>query len=193
MLPLTALAVMGSPGPATVSVTAVGAAFGLRRSYPYMFGVILGTSAVLCVVAIGIVSVLMSRPQLASLLHTASVVYILYLAFRIATMAPLAAREDSVNAPSPAGGFLLGIANPKAYIAIAAVFTGTTLRIAPPIVEASIKVAVLGLMIVVIHFGWLLAGASLSRLLRDPVSSRLVNLLLASTLVVTTLIGFVGR
>ena len=193
MLVLTALAVMGSPGPATISVMAVGAAFGLRRSYSYACGLILGTSAVLVVVAVGIVSMLMSLPQLAPLLLTASAVYILYLAFRIATMAPLSTQRDAVNAPSFAGGFLLGIANPKAYFAIAAVFTGTTLQIAPPIVAALIKIAALGFMIVVIHIGWLLAGASLSRLLRDPVTSRVVNLLLATALVVTTLIGLVGR
>lgn len=193
MLVLAALAVMGSPGPATISVTAVGAAFGLRRSYPYMFGLILGTSAVLIVVAVGIVSMLMSLPQLAPLLLTGSAVYMLYLAFRIATMAPLPTQSDAVKAPSFAGGFLLGIANPKAYIAIAAVFTGATLRIDPPIVAALIKIAVLGFMIVVIHIGWLIAGASLSRLLRDPVSSRAVNLLLAAALVITTLIGLVGQ
>jgi threonine/homoserine/homoserine lactone efflux protein len=193
MLALTALGVMGSPGPATISVTAVGAAFGLRPSLPYACGLILGTSAVLTVVAIGIVSMLMSSPQLAPLLLTASAVYILYLAYRIATTAPLSAQSDPAHAPSIAGGFLLGIANPKAYIAIAAVFAGTTLPMAPPIVAALIKVAVLGFMIVVIHIGWLVAGAFLSRLLRDPVSSRVVNLLLAAALVVTTFIGLVGR
>src|SRR4051812_41633491 len=40
---LTSLALMGSPGPSTVSVTAVGAAFGLRRSLAYVLGLILGT------------------------------------------------------------------------------------------------------------------------------------------------------
>jgi threonine/homoserine/homoserine lactone efflux protein len=180
MLALTALTVMGSPGPATIGVTAVGAAFGLRQSYSYTFGLILGTSAVLAIVAVGIVSMLMSLPQLAPLLLAASTIYILYLAFRIATMAPLSAQSDAPHAPSFAGGFLLGIANPKAYIAIAAVFTGTTLQIVPPIVAALIKTAVLGFMIVVIHIGWLLVGTSLSRRLRDPVSSRIFNLLLAA-------------
>jgi threonine/homoserine/homoserine lactone efflux protein len=144
-------------------------------------------------VAIGIVSMLMSSPQLAPLFLTASAVYILYLAYRIATMEPLSAQSHSAHAPSIAGGFLLGVANPKAYIAIAAVFAGTTLPMAPPIVAALIKVAVLGFMIVVIHMGWLVAGTFLSRLLRDPVSSRVVNLLLAAALVVTTFIGLVGR
>jgi threonine/homoserine/homoserine lactone efflux protein len=37
-LVLAAMVVMGSPGPATISVTAVGAAFGLRLSRGYTSG-----------------------------------------------------------------------------------------------------------------------------------------------------------
>jgi hypothetical protein len=33
---LMALAIMGTPGPATISLTAVGSSFGLRRSLPYL-------------------------------------------------------------------------------------------------------------------------------------------------------------
>jgi threonine/homoserine/homoserine lactone efflux protein len=41
-------------------------------------------------------------------------------------------------------------------------------------------------MIVVIHMCWLVAGASLSRLLREPTISRVVNVSLAAVLVITT-------
>ena len=44
---VASLVVMGSPGPSTVSVTAVGAAFGLGRSLGYLSGLIAGTVAVL--------------------------------------------------------------------------------------------------------------------------------------------------
>jgi threonine/homoserine/homoserine lactone efflux protein len=42
---LASAAVMGSPGPSTMSVTAVGAAFGLRRSLDYLWSLILATVA----------------------------------------------------------------------------------------------------------------------------------------------------
>jgi len=42
---LAALVVMGSPGPSTMSVTAVGAAFGFRRALAYLAGLVLGTTA----------------------------------------------------------------------------------------------------------------------------------------------------
>jgi len=174
-----------------MSVTAVGAAFGFRRSIAYMAGLILGTTAVLLAVAVGIVSMLMSVPRFAPVLVAASAAYIAYLAFRIATAPPLSVQDKAANAPSTAGGFLLGIANPKAYFAIAAVFANSTLAIQSRLVEAVLKTAVLTMMIVLIHVVWLAAGVSLSRLLRHPVSSRIVNLLFAAILIVTTVVAIV--
>lgn len=190
-LVLAAAALMGSPGPATISVTASGAAFGLRRSLPYCAGLVCGTLAVLLAVAAGVASLLFSLPQVAPVLVAASAAYILYLAFRIAAAPPLSAEGRHVAAPSFAGGLLLGVANPKAYIAIAAVYSGSTLPLAPAAAAAA-KTAVLGVMVVVIHVVWLIAGTSLSRLLRNPAGSRIVNLLFAATLVVATVMAFIG-
>ena len=183
-LVLAATVVMGSPGPATISVTAVGAAFGLRSSLRYTSGVALGTIAVLLVVAAGVVSVLVSVPGLASLLTIASAAYILYLAFKIATAPPLAERECTAARPTFPGGFMLAIANPKAYVAIGAVFAGASARGGALGLPASLLV--LALMIVAIHLVWLLAGTALARFLRDPLASRIINLAFAATLVLTT-------
>ena len=159
---LAAAVVMGSPGPSTMSVTAVGAAFGFRRALAYLAGLIAGTTAVLLAVAAGVVSMLLSVPRLAPVLVAVSAVYMAYLAL-IATAPPLARQDGEARAPSFAGGLLLAIADPKAYLAIAAVFAGTTLPVEPRLLEALFKSAVLTIMIVVIHLFWLLAGAALSR------------------------------
>jgi threonine/homoserine/homoserine lactone efflux protein len=185
---IASLVVMGSPGPATMSVTAVGAAFGLRRSLQYLAGIVLGTIAVLLAVAAGLVAALLSVPSLASVLVAGSAIYILWLAFRIATAPPLS-KAMTVTAPTFAGGFLLAVANPKAYVAIAAVFAGSTLAPGAPGLDAGLKIAVLSAMIVVIHIGWLLAGVAFSRVLYDPVSSRIANVLFAAALVVTTVVA----
>ena len=186
---LAALVVMGSPGPSTTSLTAVGAAFGWRRALPYGTGLVLGTIAVLVAVAAGVTSTLAALPGLAPLLLAASCGYILYLAVKIATAPPLSG-VGTARAPSPAGGFLLAAANPKAWLAIGAVYSGTSLGLAPG-AEAVLKIAALALMIVAIHAAWLVAGASLSRALSDPVLSRRLNLAFAAILVVSTAVAFV--
>jgi len=187
---LVSLVVMGSPGPSTMSVTAVGAAFGFRRSIGYLSGLVLGTIAVLLAVATGVVSILLSVPRLAPVLLAASAAYMLYLAFRIATAPPLSKHGDTITAPSFTAGFLLAVANPKAYVAIAAVFAGTALA-ADAMLDAVLKTVVLALMIVVIHVCWLLAGAVLSRVFYDPVSSRIANIVFGVSLVVMTVSALV--
>ncbi|MBI3199539.1 MAG: LysE family transporter [Rhodospirillales bacterium] len=176
---VASLVVMGSPGPSTISVTAVGAAFGFGRSLGYVAGLIAGTIAVLLAVATGVVAVLLAMPRLAPVLLAASAIYILYLAYRIATAPPLSRPDAAAAAPSFAGGMLLAVANPKAYVAIAAVFAGSAL-------DAAAKTAVLAVMIVLIHLVWLLAGAAFSRVFHDPRWSRRVNLAFAAALVATT-------
>ena len=183
---LASTVIMGSPGPSTISATAMGAAFGVRRSLQYVCGLIAGTIVVLLAVSVGVVALVVSVPHAAGALGVVSAVYILYLAFRIATAPPLESRSGDPQAPAFAGGFLLACANPKAYLAIAAVYAGATIFADDGALDAIVKTALLCAMIVIIHLVWLLAGASLSRVLRDPVSSRFVNVVLAAALVVTT-------
>jgi threonine/homoserine/homoserine lactone efflux protein len=195
--PLTALIlasviIMGSPGPSTISATAVGAAFGVRGSLNYVCGLIVGTMAVLLAVSLGAVAIVTSIPHGGRVLSGISAAYILFLAFKIAAAPPLGSESSPVAAPAFVGGFVLAIANPKAYLAIAAVFAGQTIIAADHGRDAVVKTALLSFMIVIIHMCWLFVGASLSRILRDPVSSRLINVSLAAALVIMTLVAFMG-
>jgi threonine/homoserine/homoserine lactone efflux protein len=180
---LTSLAIMGTPGPATISLTAAGSAYGMRRSLAYLAGIIAGTAAVLLAVATGITAALLALPAVRPALILAGAAYIVWLAYHIATAPPLAEGRAELSAPGLAGGALLGVANPKAWIAIAAVFASARLA-GGTAADAAAKVAVLTVMIVFINTAWLAAGSSLAPLLRDPGRARLVNRGLAAVLVV---------
>jgi threonine/homoserine/homoserine lactone efflux protein len=182
---VASLAVMGSPGPATISVAAVGSAYGVRRSLAYAIGIILGTVLVLAAVATGLTATLLAVPALRPVLIVISAAYILWLAYHIATAPPLAQQRETKDAPSLAGGTLLGVANPKAWVAIAAVFASARLADTAT-ADAAAKTVVLSVMIVVIMVSWLIAGAALAPMLRDPRRARIINVGLAAALVVTT-------
>jgi threonine/homoserine/homoserine lactone efflux protein len=185
-LVVTSAAIMGSPGPATISLTAAGSAYGVRRSSRYLVGVIAGTATVLVAVAAGITAALLAVPALRVVLIVVSVVYILWLAWHVATAPPLSDETNGAQAPTVAGGLLIGVANPKAWVAIAAVFASTRLA-AGATADAFAKLVVLTGMIVLICTVWLLVGASLSRSLRNPRTSRIVNVALAVALVAFTI------
>src|SRR4030081_1859306 len=101
---LISLAIMGSPGPATISLIAAGSVYGVRRSLPYLFGIIVGTTLVLVAVATGITAALLAVPVIASVLTWISVAYILWLAYHIATAPPLSKLTGASNAFSLMGG-----------------------------------------------------------------------------------------
>lgn len=180
---LSSLAVMGSPGPTTLSLVAAGSAYGARACLPYLAGIVAGTIVVLVAVAGGITAALLAVPALGSIVVAISAAYILWLAWHIATAPPLG--EAAAAVPSPAAGALLGVANPKAWVAIAAVFAGSTLA-STAVADAAAKIALLSAMIVLIHAGWLAAGIPLAPLLRDPARARVVNVALAAALVAAT-------
>ena len=186
-LMLASAVVMGSPGPSTMSAMAVCAAFGWRRSLAYVLGLIAGTMAILISVAAGVVAMLLSQPGLARALIYASAAYILYLAFRIAKAPPLIGQAPAVSAPSFVPGLVLGVANPKAWLSIAAVFAASTLVDGSKARDGLLKVAVLTVMIVAIHAVWVMAGASLARVLRNPRTSRVANITFAAILAATAI------
>jgi threonine/homoserine/homoserine lactone efflux protein len=184
-LVLMSLAIMGSPGPATISLVTAGSAYGVRRSLPYLAGIITGTIVVLVAVATGITAALLAIPPIGAGLAWISAAYILWLAYHIATAPPLAETTEASSAFSFAGGTILGVANPKGWIAIAAVFASAQLADAAA-TDATVKVAVLTGMIVVILSTWLLAGTSIAPLLRDARRARVVNVVLAAAVVGAT-------
>jgi hypothetical protein len=103
-LVLTSAAIMGTPGPAIISLTAAGTAFGIRRSLGYLAGIIAGTVAVLGAVATGVTAVLLGVPGMRPVLIGLSAIYILWLAYHLATATPQSAQTQVADAPSLAAG-----------------------------------------------------------------------------------------
>ena len=174
---------MGSPGPATISLAAAASAYGVRRSLAYLLGIVAGTVVVLLAVATGVTAALLAVPALRVVLLAVSAAYILRLAYRLATAPPLG--DAAAAAPSLAGGTVLAIANPKAWVAIAATFASSRLA-GSATTDAAAKTVVLTLMIGVIMSTWAVVGASFAPLLRAPRTARAVNVVLAVALVVAT-------
>jgi threonine/homoserine/homoserine lactone efflux protein len=181
---------MGTPGPATISLTAAGSTYGVRRSLGYLAGIVAGTWAVLAAVASGITAALLTVPAVRPALIVVGAVYIVWLAYHIATAPVLSERAAAVQAPAAAAGALLGVANPKAWVAIAAVFASARLS-SSAAADAAAKVAVLAALIVVINATWLAAGASLAPVLRDPRRARILNPALAAVLVAAAVLAVV--
>jgi threonine/homoserine/homoserine lactone efflux protein len=185
----SAAALMASPGPATLSVAATAAAYGFRRSLSYVVGINLGTILVLLAMALGASTLLYALPQIAVPVSIAASLYILYLAYRIATAPPLADRTND-RSPGVMPGLLLAMSNPKAYLAIGAVYSKAVLIPSSAVSDAVLKCVILSAAIIVIHAVWALAGSAFTTVLRDPQAARVVNLILAAALVLVVVADY---
>ena len=180
---LAGLALAGSPGPATLSLAATGAAFGARRGIGYMTGINLGMVAVMAITASGIVGLLLALPGATPVVIGLSGVYFAYLAFRIATAPPLTDAGEERRQPSFAGGIFLSLVNPKGYAAMAALFSSFVLIRDRLDLDAAAKIAVLEIVIVAVNVAWLVMGAAFTRLFRDPRRNRIINVTFAVLLI----------
>jgi threonine/homoserine/homoserine lactone efflux protein len=191
LLWLAALPLMGSPGPATMSLAAMGAAFGIRRSISYLSGIVMGTFAVLIMIATGVTGLILARPDLVVLITFIAATYILYLAYRIATAPVLAKDIERTKSPAFIGGFLLALANPKAFAAIGAVYSGNTVLKDSALFDAAAKTLALSVVIVCVNTAWLVFGSTFSTILTDARKARIANMAFAVMLVVSVVIAWV--
>jgi threonine/homoserine/homoserine lactone efflux protein len=86
LLALTLFAVVSTvtPGPNNLMLMSSGANFGFRRSMPHMTGVILGFAFMIVLVGMGLMTMFETWPISHIILKTLSVIYLIYLAYKIA-------------------------------------------------------------------------------------------------------------
>lgn len=87
-----------TPGPNNLMLMASGANFGFRRTMPHMLGIVGGVCLMAFLVGAGLMALFETVPALEMALGVLSVGYLLWLAFKIATAAPLG---DSAAAGRP--------------------------------------------------------------------------------------------
>ena len=186
---MAAVALAGSPGPATLSLAAAGAAFGARRVIGYLVGIGVGMVGVMAITASGVVGLLLAVPGATPIVTGAAALYFAWLAFRIATAPPLTDEAGQRRPPSLAGGLALSLINPKGYAAMAALFSSFVLVRDRLAVDAGLKIAILTVVITAVNVAWLLSGALLTRFFRDPRTNRIVNVCFAVLLLASVVLA----
>ena len=186
---LAALALVGSPGPNTLSLAAVGAAFGLRRGIGFMLGLNLGMFLVITIVGTGVAGLLFIVPGAGRTVIILAAIYFIYLAYLIATAPPISKDNSENQPPAWFAAVFISLANPKAYAAIAAMFSGFVLIANSSIGDAVTKGVILMSVIISVNVLWLLVGAVLAPFLQNPVTSRIINIIFALALVVSVTVA----
>jgi len=192
LLPATGFAVSMSatPGPNNAMAAASGANFGFRRTVPHIFGIAVGFAAMLLIVAFAAAEPLRNWSWLHETLRWVGAVYLLWLAWRIATTRPTGPKDTTAPRGRPLTflqAALFQWVNPKAWaIAAGGIVTYTTAGQA--FLIETVAFAVLFLVTCVIFVSlWTGVGTGAARLLRTPRALMAFNMTMAALLVASLL------
>ena len=185
ILPLFGFAVVGSitPGPNNFMLASSGLNFGFRRTVPHLLGVALGFPLMVLLVGLGLAELFTASPLLHLVLKWLGVLYLAYLAFRIATAPPVAAEGKAMAKPLR---FLEAVAfqwiNPKAWIlAVGAIATYSTMN-GRDFGEIAVMAAIFLVAGMPSAILWAGFGTLVRRWLSEPGHVRAFNLTMAAAL-----------
>ena len=182
---LYCIAMSGTPGPNNVMVMASGVNYGYRRSLPHIFGINVGFSLMLAVMALGLGAVFVAEPRLQMALKVVGVAYMLWLAWKIATASGIAEGKAGGRPMTFLEGAAFQWVNVKAWFMV----MGAISVYAPPDFSPVQKALYLGGVMLIAgspptHI-WTLFGVGIRRFLQNPKALRAFNITMAVLLVLS--------
>ena len=181
-----------TPGPNNLMLMASGANFGFRRSIPHMLGIGVGFVVMVILVGAGLARVLDAWPHSHTVLRAVSIVYLVWLAWKIATAAPI---RDQAAGGTPMT-FLQAAAfqwvNPKAWaMALTAIGVYAPDR---TVWTVFVVAAVFGAINLPSVSTWTVLGQQMARILSSPRRLTVFNRTMAVLLVASLYpVLFAGR
>ncbi|WP_423907977.1 LysE family translocator [Candidatus Spongiihabitans sp.] len=175
-----------TPGPNNLMLLTSGTNFGFKHTIPHILGIVTGFTVMVVLVGVGLLQLFDAFPLSYLMLKVLSVAYLFYLAWKIATSAPLE-NDDTLSESKPKPFTFLQAAlfqwvNPKAWaVALTAISVYT-----PPfhaIINVVMVAVIFGAVTLPSTSAWVLIGAQMRRFLTDPFKLRVFNVCAALLLI----------
>ena len=182
-LALYAFAMSVTPGPNNLMLMASGANFGIRRTIPHMLGVSIGFAVLAICVGLGLGAAFEAYPRLYDALKVAAVLYMLWLAWRIANAAPPGEAAKAGQPMTFLQAVLFQWVNPKA---VAMAVTAVTVYAPERTLWAVLAVALVFSAVNLPSVGsWAWLGVQMKRWLSSPGRLRAFNWTMAALLILS--------
>jgi len=175
---------MATPGPGVLSIAGVGSGFGFLAGQRFLWGLWLGNFLVGLAVIFGLKAIIFSVAYLPEILLGLSLIYLSYLAFKIAFAGTEIAFIKSDRIPGFFDALTLQAINPKAYAVNATFFTTFNFWPDQFTTMILIKILIVNAIWIPVHFGWLYAGATLRKLNLPSHVQRGINIFMAVSMVI---------
>ncbi len=180
-----ALAMSITPGPVNVVALGAGARYGLRTSLRHVTGATVGFVLLLLLIGLGMRELLVAWPWLTRAIRWTGVVFLLYVAWRLAADDGSVEADPDARGPSLMMGATMQWLNPKAWLASVA---GMGAYAASGEKAVIWQFAAIYFVICYLSIAcWAWAGATLRQALRERARVRLVNRSMAALLALSAL------
>ncbi|MEM7294632.1 MAG: LysE family translocator [Pseudomonadota bacterium] len=176
-----------TPGPSNVMLLATGGAVGVWRGIPCMLGVLIGMGCLMFAAALGLGSLILGFPLLLSVMNVAGALFLLWLAWKIASADP-----STATAEDRAVGFFEAATfqwvNPKGWlVTISAVGTYLTDESGSAMVQSTILAVTFMLAATPGAAIWLGFGAAIKQFLNSNRRNRIFNIIMGALLAASVL------
>lgn len=182
----TATALLGSPGPGIAALLVIGKSQGWPRGLRYYAGLQMGLAAVILLSGAGAVSLFVVYPAVSRTMVLGATIYLVYLAYLIATAPVGTDQRVKPGAQSPLAGLLLGLTNPKAYLAITSLLASPLPLTSKASTSVPLKMTLCMAVIIVVDIAWLWVGVAMGRARFTPFAERLMNVSMGATILAAT-------
>lgn len=162
-----------TPGPANLSCLSVGASLGIGRAFPYLAGIWIGGLGVIAAGALGLGALLAAAPSLYLALKVAGLVYVCWLAWRLAR-AGFGGRAHEAP-PSFWAGLLLHPVNPKAYVQNVMTFTAFVAPASPYAPQAFLLGSIALLLMMIATSLWGVGGEAIRAFVQNAPTMRAIS------------------
>jgi len=176
-----------TPGPNNITVMASGVNFGVRKSLPVFMGICVGFSVMLLLVGIGFGQIFEQVPSLHIFIKFFGTLYLLYLAYLIATANEISTSKAQAKPLTFLNGALFQWLNAKAWVvATGAIAAFTTVGL--DFYTQNITIALIFLVISFPCVGlWLFFGSVLQNKLKSKNSMKVFNYSMGGLLVLSVI------
>ncbi|MEP7454338.1 LysE family transporter [Phyllobacterium sp. SB3] len=187
---LAAIALLGSPGPGIAALVAVGREKGFAQGMKFYTGLQIGLALAAGISAVCLLLMIEPIKELMTVMVVVATAYLVYLAYAIAT-APVGAEEKSASRFGAVSGLLLGITNPKAYIAFISLMAAYPIIPSNSHADLTFKLLACIIVMIIVDILWLGLGAVLHRAQLKPKSERALNIVMGATILLTAVLSFI--
>jgi threonine/homoserine/homoserine lactone efflux protein len=175
-----------TPGPNNLMLMTSGINFGIRRTVPHMLGVSLGFMLMIALIGLGVMKVIEAVPGSMLFITVASGLYLLYMAWKIATTSTSPNENGAAAAKSKPFTFLQAAlfqwVNPKAWTMALTAISAYAPK-SQGWVGVFIVAGVFGIINLPSTGAWALMGAKMRQFLASPIRLKTFNVTAALLLV----------